>query len=372
MGDTFNLTVFNPQAGELRLLLNSSLIVVGAILAGLILAALTSFILSRFRKETPHEPRDFLLQPQYWRGPLRMFLPALLVLMTFQMTRFPAGLDAPLRQLDTLVLIASFAWMLMRLVRMTRDAILSRYKLDAKDNLKARQVYTQMRVIERVLTVLIVVIAIATMLMTFDQVKQVGISILASAGIAGLVVGLAAQKTLGSLLAGIHLAISQPIRLDDVVIVEGEWGRIEEITLTYVVVKIWDLRRLIVPTTYFLEKPFQNWTRSEAAILGTVFLYVDYTAPVEAIRREFLRILDEQPQWDRQVSGLVVTNVTDRIVELRALMGATDSGAAWDLRCAVREKLLDFLQKNYPAHLPRMRVEMEERRGEEGPHENGK
>jgi small-conductance mechanosensitive channel len=365
MNRILDLSAFHLSQDEVALLLQSVLIVAAALVAGFFLAIAISFILSRFRKDPPKEPKDYFLQSKYWGGPLRLLLPTLLVLMTFSMTSFPAGLGAPLHQLLTLIFIASIAWMLMRLVRMARDAVLSRYQLDAKDNLKARRIYTQMRVIERVIMILIIVIAISTMLMTFDKVKQIGVSILASAGIAGLVVGLAAQKTLGSLLAGIHLAISQPIRLDDVVIVEGEWGRIEEITLTYVVVKIWDLRRLIVPTTYFLEKPFQNWTRTEAAILGTVFLYVDYTVPVEEIRQELLRILEEQPEWDRQVSGLVVTNVTERTVELRALMGAADSGSAWNLRCAVREKLLDFLQKNYPSHLPRMRVEMEERGEEE-------
>jgi small-conductance mechanosensitive channel len=196
--------------------------------------------------------------------------------------------------------------------------------------------------------------------MTFEKVRQLGAGILASAGIAGIIVGLAAQKSLGTLLAGIQIAIAQPIRLDDVVIVEGEWGRIEEITLTFVVVRIWDQRRLVLPITYFLDKPFQNWTRVSAELLGTIFLYVDYTVPVEALRQELQRIVESDERWDRRVVGLVVTNVSERTVELRALISAADSGRAWDLRCHVREKLVEFVRDNYPQALPRLRAELSE------------
>ncbi|MDH3556523.1 MAG: mechanosensitive ion channel family protein, partial [Deltaproteobacteria bacterium] len=180
------------------------------------------------------------------------------------------------------------------------------------------------------------------------------------AGIVGIIVGLAAQKSISTLFAGIQMAITQPIRIDDVVIVENEWGRIEEITLTYVVVRIWDLRRLIVPITYFLEKPFQNWTRISADLLGTVFLYVDYTVPVEAVRAELKRILESSPLWDKQVCTLQVTNATDRTLELRALMSAADSPRAWELRCDVREKLIGFIRQNYPDGLPKVRAELTE------------
>lgn len=198
------------------------------------------------------------------------------------------------------------------------------------------------------------------MLMTFDKVRQLGTSILASAGIIGIIVGLAAQRTIATLLAGLQIAITQPIRVDDVVIVENEWGRIEEITFTYVVVRIWDLRRLILPITYFIEKPFQNWTRVTADILGTVFIYVDYTVPVQAIREELHRILKSTDLWDGKAWGLQVTNATERTVELRALMTAPDASAAWDLRCEVREKILEFVQKKYPDGLPKVRAEIRE------------
>jgi len=196
------------------------------------------------------------------------------------------------------------------------------------------------------------------MLMTFPKVRQLGTTILASAGIIGIVVGMAAQRTIGTFIAGIQIAITQPIRVDDVVIVENEWGRIEEITLTYVVVKIWDLRRLIVPITYFIEKPFQNWTRVTADILGTVFIYVDHTVPVDSIREELQNILKKSELWDGKVCVLQVTNTSERTVELRALMSAADASTAWSLRCEVREKLIDFMKKKYPKALPKLRAEL--------------
>jgi small-conductance mechanosensitive channel len=195
--------------------------------------------------------------------------------------------------------------------------------------------------------------------MSFEEFRRLGTGILASAGLAGLVVGLAAQKTLGNLLAGIQIAITQPIRIDDVVVVEGEWGRIEAITLTYVVVRIWDLRRLVLPISYFLEKPFQNWTRVSADVLGTVYLVVDYTVPVDEIRAQLDRIVRESNLWDRKVCGVQVTNASERGIEVRALVSAADSSKAWDLRCEVREKLITFLQDKYPGSLPRVRAEIQ-------------
>ncbi|MGB2599197.1 MAG: mechanosensitive ion channel domain-containing protein, partial [Candidatus Omnitrophota bacterium] len=198
----------------------------------------------------------------------------------------------------------------------------------------------------------------ALVLMTFEKVRQLGTSLLASAGIIGVILGFAAQKTLGNFIAGLQIALAQPIRIDDVVIVEDEWGWIEEITLTYVIVRIWDLRRLVVPISYFIEKPFQNWTRISADILGSVFIYADYTVPVKELRSELTRILEESQHWDKKVNGLQVTNTTAQTVEIRALMSSVDSPTAWNLRCEVREKLLEFLQKRFPECLPRTRVEL--------------
>jgi small-conductance mechanosensitive channel len=206
--------------------------------------------------------------------------------------------------------------------------------------------------------VVIILFTTASMLMVFDAVRQLGTSILASAGVAGIIVGFAAQRSIATVLAGFQIAMTQPIRLDDVVIVENEWGRIEEITLTYVVVLIWDQRRLIVPINYFIEKPFQNWTRISADLLGTVYLYTDYTVPVSALREELDRILAGTKLWDGRVKGIQVTDAKENVLEVRVLVSAADASAAWDLRCLVREKLVDFLQRTHPDSLPRTRAEV--------------
>jgi small-conductance mechanosensitive channel len=260
----------------------------------------------------------------------------------------------------SLFLIGFVSWLLIKIVAVLQEYAVGRFQMDVKDNLRARKIHTQLRVLRRIVTITIGVVALATMLMTFPKVRQLGTTILASAGIIGIVVGMAAQRTIGAFIAGLQIAFSQPIRVDDVVIVENEWGRIEEITLTYVVVKIWDLRRLIVPITYFIEKPFQNWTRVTADILGTVFLYMDYTVPVDAIREEFQRLLKESELWDGKVCGVQVTNTSERTMEVRALMSAADASIAWNLRCHVREKLIDFIKTKYPHALPRFRAELEQ------------
>ena len=272
----------------------------------------------------------------------------------------PEEIPASVNHILGLFLIAVVSWLLIKVVYVFEDFLVSRFEVDVEDNLRARKIHTQLRVLKRIVIITVGVIALASMLMTFPKVRQLGTTILASAGIIGLVVGMAAQRTIGAFIAGLQIAFTQPIRVDDVVIVENEWGRIEEITLTYVVVKIWDLRRLIVPITYFIEKPFQNWTRVTADILGTVFLYVDHTVPIDAIREELQRILKESELWDRKVCVLQVTNTSERTVELRALMSAADASKAWSLRCHVREKLVDFIKTKYPQALPRLRAELDQ------------
>jgi small-conductance mechanosensitive channel len=271
-----------------------------------------------------------------------------------------AGSVAFVSNLLMALLIFSVAWTLIRLASVAEDVIADRYDVDVSDNLKARAIHTQFAILRKLSVVAIGVLALGLVLMSFEGFRELGTGILASAGLAGLVVGFAAQKTLGNLLAGIQIAITQPIRTDDVVIVEGEWGRIEEITLTYVVVRIWDLRRLVLPIGYFIEKPFQNWTRVSADILGTVFLYVDYTVPVDAIRAELERIVHGSTDWDGQVCGVQVTDTSPQGIEVRALVSATDASKAWNLRCDVREKLVSFLQREYPGALPKLRGELKE------------
>jgi len=294
------------------------------------------------------------------KKPLRFLVPVLCLAIVLPFSRLPENILPPLRHFLNIFIIALFAWFIISIVSIIRDALLGRYDINAKDNLRARSIYTQVRVIHHIIVFIIALLTVAFILMTFPKVKQVGVSLLASAGIIGIVIGFAAQKTLGNLIAGIQIALAQPIRLDDVVIVENEWGWIEEITLTYVVVRIWDLRRLVLPISYFIEKPFQNWTRISADILGSVFIYADYTVPVKELRSELTRILEESPHWDKKVNVLQVTDATAQTIEIRALMSAADSPTAWNLRCEVREKLLEFLQKRFPESLPRTRVELKE------------
>ena len=263
-----------------------------------------------------------------------------------------------------LFFIGLISFLLVKATYVLDEYVIGRFDIDQKDNLRARKIRTQLNVLKRIVIIVVCILALGTMLMTFEKVRQLGTTILASAGIIGIVVGMAAQRTIGTFIAGLQIAFTQPICIDDVVIVENEWGRIEEITLTYVVVKIWDLRRLVVPITYFIEKPFQNWTRRTADILGTVYIYLDYTVSVEAVRTELQKILKDSALWDGKVCVLQVTNTSEQTIELRALMSAQDASTAWGLRCHVRERLIEFIQKNYPESLPKLRASFQQLPGE--------
>lgn len=291
---------------------------------------------------------------------LRLLIPLFLIQLLAPSLTVPADLALVLRPLGSVLFIALIGWLAVALVLIGRDTLLNRYRIDEKDNLKARAIHTQTNVLVKILVIVIGVVTTASAMMVFDQVRQVGTSILASAGVIGIIIGFAAQRSLATLLAGLQIAITQPIRIDDVVIVDGEWGQIEEISLTYVVVRIWDLRRLIVPTHHFLEKTFQNWTRVSANLLATVSLHVDYSLPVEVVRNQLYEILKDHELWDGKVWRLHVINATSSTVELRALMSAADSSQAWELRCHVREQLLAFLQQSYPQCLPKLRAEVHE------------
>lgn len=292
---------------------------------------------------------------------VRQLLPLLALILAAPALSGSPDVEEVFRNGMSLVLIGVVAFILFQVVDAAAALLLRQYDLQARDNLHARSVYTQVAVLKKVAVTVIGIFTLASMLMVFDSVRQFGASILASAGIAGIIVGLAAQRSIATLLAGLQIALTQPIRVDDVVIVENEWGRIEDITLTYVVIRIWDLRRLVVPITYFLETPFQNWTRTSADLLGTVYLNVDYTVPIDALRAELTRILEASPFWDRKVNVVHVTDAKERTLEVRALMSAADSSKAWELRCEVREKLVDFVRREYPESLPRLRASFEGR-----------
>ncbi|PXX27709.1 mechanosensitive ion channel family protein [Arenibacter sp. ARW7G5Y1] len=261
-----------------------------------------------------------------------------------------------IRKTSTLMIIFSITWLILVALKVAKKLIIQNYDVKTSDNLKARKIYTQFNILERIFIVVVAVLALGAALMSFDSIREIGLSLFASAGVAGIIIGFSAQKLIGSILAGIQIAITQPIKFDDVVVVEGEWGRIEEITLTYVVIKIWDKRRLIVPTTYFIENPFQNWTKTSADILGTVFIHTDYRVPFDKLREELTRILSSSELWDGNVNVLQVTDAKAQSIEIRALVSAVDSATAWDLRVLVREKLIGFLQEHYPESLPHTRL----------------
>lgn len=290
-------------------------------------------------------------------GAAAVFLSLLGAYLGWQIA-FAGIVDVPVGIAFRILLVITGAYFLVRLVYGASAYIETRLGIDRPDNLDARRRYTQLRVLRRVLVSIIAVVGFIVALLYLPGARELGTGLLASAGIAGLVIGLAAQRALGNLFAGFQIAFTQPIRLDDVVVVEGEWGRIEEITLTYVVIEIWDQRRLILPIAYFLEHPFTNWTRESAAILGTVFLYVDYEVDIEALRAELKRLVEASADWDGRVCGLAVTDCKENALELRALVSASDGGAAWNLRCAVREGLVGYLKRMHPESLPRLRAEI--------------
>ena len=266
---------------------------------------------------------------------------------------------ATLQHAATLGLIICMTWLAARLVDAFVEMVVASQRIDVEDNLRARTLRTQARVLGRTLKTLVIILGVAAALITFPGVRQLGATLLASAGVAGLVVGLAARPVLSNIMAGLQIALTQPIRIDDVLIVKDEWGRVEEITGTYVVLRIWDERRLVIPLNWFIENPFQNWTRSSARIIGSVYLWADYGVPVDAVRAEFLRLCGEAPEWDGRVASLQVTDANERAVQLRAIVSAADAGKAWDLRCRLREQLVAYLRREHAPFLPRIRVEAE-------------
>ena len=265
---------------------------------------------------------------------------------------------AELQHLATLLLILSLTWALVRCTSAIGEVIVTLNPVLENEWKRARKVETQTRFLVRGLNILIVILGLGAALMTFESVRHVGGSLLASAGVGGIILGFAARPVLGNLLAGMQIALTQPFRIDDVLYVQGEWCWVEEVTATYVVLRVWDLRRLIVPLQWFIENPFQNWSRNTADLLGTVFIRVDYTMPIFPLREEFARLLRQAPQWDGKMETVQVTDSDDTTIQVRFLMSAPDSSQTWDLRCAIREGLITFMQEHYPEYLPRIRARM--------------
>jgi small-conductance mechanosensitive channel len=274
--------------------------------------------------------------------------------------KLPGQWHDQIEQVVTCLLVVFVGWLAVGGIYVFQAVVMRRFDLTAADNLRARHVHTQLQFVRRLMIVAVVILDIGAFLWSLHDPRlwKFGTGILASAGLASLVLATAAKSTASNFLAGMQIAFTEPIRIDDVVVISGEWGRIAEITSTYVVVNIWDQRTLIVPLSYFIEQPFTNWTRHGADILGTAFLYVDYSVPVEKLRAELQRVVEESPLWDKRVVGLQVTNLSEKTMELRCLMSSIDSGKSFDLRCLVREKMIEFVRANYPEALPTVRMEM--------------
>jgi small-conductance mechanosensitive channel len=330
-------------------------ILVVAILVALAAHTVLFFILKRLA----HRKGNVFLNSLVAHGrlPSRWILPLLALMAALPLAGLSDNVLTPIERAIGLGLIAATAWLVILTTQIISDLVSARYRNELAKDLSARRVQTQIEVLHRIVVVIVVVVALSVMLMTFPAIRNIGMSLLASAGLAGLIVGMATKNTLSNLFAGIQIAFTQPIRIEDAVVVEGEWGWVEEIGTTYVVVRIWDLRRLVLPLSYFIEHPFQNWTRSSTDLLASVLLYVDYTVPVEEVRSQLRRIVESTNLWKGEVCVLQVTDASEHTLQLRALVDARDSGAAWDLRCYVREKLLQFLQERYPSALPRIRAE---------------
>ncbi len=340
-----------------RHLLWSAGILAAAIVAGFLVRALVFWLLRRFDRRKGSVIGHSLVL--HGKGPTRWIFPLLAIVCVLPGLPLPHIAMSALEHIASIGLIAAIAWLVILLVDITSDVLSDRYRIDVADNLMARRVQTQFQMLHHIVVVLVAVVALAIMLMTFSAINRIGESVLASAGLASLVVGVAMKGTLENLIAGVQIAFTQPFRMGDAVVIEGEWGWIEEIGAMFVVVRIWDLRRLVLPLSYFLQHSFQNWTRTSAELLGYTYLYTDYTVPVDAVRAELKSICESTPLWGGKVCGVQVSDSDRYTMQLRALMDARNSGDAWDLRCLVREQLIDFLQKNYPGSLPRYRGEFE-------------
>jgi small-conductance mechanosensitive channel len=348
--------------GHLPPFIGNLLLAACALVTGLIIKGLLALVLRKSPQAPPDDYSAIRSILKRLGRPVNYFLPILVLNMVLPLMELRPREAKNIGSTVEVLLIISFGYILIGVVKVLEDYIVHAYDLRKSDNLRERKIRTQLQFLRKLSISLIVILVICAVLLSFESLRKIGTGLLTGVGVGGIIVGFAAQRSLGNFLAGLQIAFTQPIRIDDVLIVEGEWGRVEEITLTYVVVGIWDQRKLILPINYFIEKPFQNWTRTGSAILGTVFLYMDYSAPVEAIREEFFRIVEDHPLWDKRVKVLHITNATERTMEIRLLISASSSGRAFDLRCDLREKMITFIQQNYPDSLPRERVTLDAER----------
>lgn len=315
----------------------------------IILVLVFNFIIRKWRiraQKSKSHIDDFIVR--LFRVPGIWIIFAILLNIFSTLLQEDARTFEVLQKISRILLILTLGWIIVQIIRGTFHYWQNKLDINNPNNLEARKRLTQMSMIERITIILTAFIFFSIALMTIDSVRQLGVSLLASAGVAGIIIGFAAQRSFGQIFSGIQIAFTQPVRLDDVVVIEGEWGRIEEINITYAVVKIWDERRLIIPIDYFLNNPIQNWTRTTSDILGTVFLYVSYDLPLEPLREELARIVEDDPNWDGRVHNIQVTESKQWYKEIRVLVSSNNSSSNWDLRVAVREKLIDFINRYYP------------------------
>ncbi len=334
--------------------LSALLVVGGSLVAGWLLKVGIFWLLRAYERRTSSTLAGSVVR--HLGTPAAYFIPVLLVAVLLPLAALEPGPLEAVRRVVGIASIVTFAWVLTQVMDVLEDLVLAHYRLDRDNNLAVRKLLTQLQFVKKIGVSLIFFVALALVLMSFATVRRIGAGLLTSAGIASVIIGFAAQRSLANLLAGFQIAFTQPIRIDDVLVVEGEWGRVEEITFTNVIMKLWDERRLVLPLDYFIEKPFQNWTRTSSQLLGTVFLHVDYSLPVEAVRTELTRIAAGTPRWDGRVALVHVTDAQKRTLQLRILVSAADASTAFELRCEVREKLVAFIQTHYPECLPKTRA----------------
>lgn len=337
------------------------LLITGALVTGFIFKAFSALLMRLYSKYSKPNADYSLFKTSVSRlhNPLTWFLPLIALNFILPFLKLSTKEFRIINKMTDISLIIVFSMVLIAVVKIFEDFLYQLYDLNKSDNLRERKIRTQIQFIRKVIISLIVMLSVGAVLLSFSSLRRIGTGLLTGVGISSVIVGLAAQRSLGNFLAGFQIAFTQPLRLDDVLVVEGEWGRVEEITMTYVVLNIWDQRRLILPINYFIEKPFQNWTRSTSEISGTVFLHLDYTAPFEQIRKEFNRLLQTTDLWDKKTGVMQVTETTGNTVEVRLLVSAANSRNVFDLRCYIRKNIVVFIQKNYPSALPVTRAIVE-------------
>ncbi|MEH6309217.1 mechanosensitive ion channel [Olivibacter sp. CPCC 100613] len=331
------------------------LIILFSLLIGIILKSiLLPIVKQQSKTELPYSVLRSIIR--HFNKIFTIFIPLLFLSSLLPLTKLSPSTYEIFSKTTEILITVCFAIIIIRVLRVFEDYLYHRFDISKENNLRERKIRTQIVFIRKLLITLIVIITMAIILLSFESMRKIGAGLLTGVGIGGVIIGFAAQKSLGNLLAGFQIAFTQPIRMDDVLIVEGEWGKVEEINLTYVVVNIWDKRRLVLPINYFIEKPFQNWTRTTAEILGTVFIYTDFLIPVENLRQKFTELLKSNRLWDGKVNVLQVTDLKEKTMEIRCLMSCRNSGDAFDLRCYVREEMIKYMRTHFPEAFAKTRI----------------